>query len=415
MTLVCDHADLVRQVTGMKAFEGYRVLDLTHVLAGPFCTYQLAVLGAEVIKIEAPSELDLVRYLGVDLELNRQGMSTYFQTQSCNKRSMTLDLKSEAGRDVFRRLVKTADVVVENYRCGALATLGLGADALLKLNPTLVVCSITGFGQTGPKRNHTAFDNVIQAYSGLMAATGSPATGPVKVGAAVLDYGTGSQAAFAIAAALLRRERCGKGQHLDVSMLDAAMVLMSSTVLSTQITDAAPKPSGNSHPDVYGYGCYETREGLLMLGVHTPRQFARMWRVLGEEALAEEMSTLDFESIEHRYGQHRHVLADHLLEPSAAEWETLLNEASVPAARVRTTHEALNDEQLKGRAVLQSVEGFHGAAKGMSVAVSAATWSDDGSELTSPPPTIGEHNDELLSALGYPPAEMAQLRVEGVI
>ena len=399
----------------MQAFEGYRVLDLTHVLAGPFCTYQLAVLGADVIKIESPTELDLVRHLGVDASLNAAAMSTLFQTQSANKRSLTVNLKTQNGREIFKRLLKTADVVVENYRCGALEALGLGVDVMHEVNERLVICSITGYGQTGPKRSHTAFDNVIQAFSGLMAVTGTEDSGPIKVGAPVLDYGTGAQAAFAIAAALLRRERCGEGQHLDVSMLDAAMVLMSSTVLSTQIIGSAPKPSGNSHPDVYGYGCYATASGQLMLGLHTPRQYVRMWRVLGEDGLAEEMAGLDFEQIEHRYGQHKHVLSERLLTRDASEWEDLLNAVSVPAARVRTLHEAIGEEQLSGRAVLQTVDGLHGAARGARIAVSATSWSAQGPELNSPPPEIGQHNDAVLTELGYSSNEIQQLRADSII
>ena len=205
----------------MKAFEGYRVLDLTHVLAGPFSTYQLAVLGAEVIKVEPPDAPDIVRVEGAVEALNREGMGVMFQSQGANKRGLSLNLKSEAGRDIFKRLAAGADVVVENYRAGALPSLGLGYDELAALNPSLIYCSITGFGQTGPKAGHTAFDNVIQARSGLMATTGTVHSAPLRVGAPVLDYGTGAQAAFAIAAALLRRERTGERQRLDVSMLDA--------------------------------------------------------------------------------------------------------------------------------------------------------------------------------------------------
>ena len=232
----------------VKAFEGYRVLDLTHVLAGPFCTYQLAVLGAEVIKIEPPGEPDMVRAEGASEVLNRQGMGIMFQSQGANKRALSLNLKCEAGRAIFRRLVAVADVVVENYRAGAFPSLGLGYEDLASLNPSLIYCSITGFGQTGPKAGHTAFDNVIQARSGLMATTGTVDTAPVRVGAPVLDYGTGAQAAFAIAAALLRRERTGQGQRLDVSMLDAALVLMASAVATSEASGEPPVPHGNSHP-----------------------------------------------------------------------------------------------------------------------------------------------------------------------
>ena len=254
----------------MKAFEGYRVLDLTHVLSGPFCTYQLAVLGADVIKIEPPGDPDMMRAEGASEVLNRQGMGTMFQSQGANKRALSLNLRSEVGRDIFKRLVAGADVVVQNYRAGAFPALGLGYDELAALNPSLIYCSITGFGQTGPKAGHTAFDNVIQARSGLMATTGTLDSAPVGVGAPVLDYGTGAQAAFAIAAALLRRERTGKGQRLDVSMLDASMVLMSSAVVTSEVSGRAPVPHGNSHPSAMPTGAILPRRASSCWGAYRP-------------------------------------------------------------------------------------------------------------------------------------------------
>ena len=399
----------------MKAFEGYRVLDLTHVLAGPFSTYQLAVLGAEVIKIEPPDEPDMVREHGEVEELNHRGLGTFFQTQGANKKALSLNLKTEAGRDIFKRLADTADVVVENYRAGALASMGLGYEDLAETNPSIIYCSMTGFGQTGPKAGHTAFDNVIQAYSGLMATTGTPDTAPTRVGAPVLDYGTGAQAAFAIAAALLRRERTGKGQRLDVSMLDAALMLMSSAVVSSEISGKPPIPHGNSHPSVYGYGCYPTADGQLMLGVHTARQHQRLWRTLGRDDLAAETAALNHKDIQTRYDAHRPVLEAILLTRPATEWEALLAEAGVPAARVRTLDEALADPQLEGRAVLQTAKGFPGLDGRVRAPVTATTWADDGPEIASPPPAHGQHTESILEELGFPPQNVAVLRADGVI
>ena len=399
----------------MKAFEGYRVLDLTHVLAGPFSTYQLAVLGAEVIKIEPPGEPDMVREHGEVEELNHRGLGTFFQTQGANKKALSLNLKTERGRDIFKRLADTADVVVENYRAGALASMGLGYEDLAETNPSIIYCSMTGFGQTGPKAGHTAFDNVIQAYSGLMATTGTPDTAPTRVGAPVLDYGTGAQAAFAIAAALLRRERTGKGQRLDVSMLDAALMLMSSAVVSSEISGKPPIPHGNSHPSVYAYGCYPTADGQLMLGVHTARQHERLWRTLGRDDLAAETAALNHKDIQTRYDAHRPVLETTLLTRPATEWEALLAEAGVPAARVRTLDEALADPQLEGRAVLQTAKGFPGLGARVRAPVAATTWADDGPEIASPPPAHGQHTESILEELGLSPREVAGLRADGVI
>ena len=399
----------------MKAFEGYRVLDLTHVLAGPFSTHQLAVLGADVIKIEPPGEPDMMREHGVLEAQNEQGLGVMFQTQGTNKRAITLNLKTEQGRDIFKRLTDTADVMVVNYRAGALDALGLGYDDLAETNPRLIYCSITGFGQTGPKAGHTAFDPVIQAYSGLMATTGTPESAPLRVGAPVLDYGTGSQAAFAIAAALLRRERSGQGQRLDVSMLDAALMLMSSTVLTSEITGKSPVPQGNSHPSMLAYGCFPTAAGTLMLGVHTPRQHERLWRALGREDLASKTTGQSHRELEARCVAERPMLAEILLMRSADEWETLLADAGIPAARVRALHETLADPQLQNRAVLQETQTFPGIEPQRRAPISAATWSQDGPEIKTPPPRHGQHTDSILEELGYSTDTLVALRSNGVI
>ena len=211
-----------------RPFEGIRIIDITHVLAGPFAAYQLAVLGADVIKVEDPNDPDQSRGSGTDRALNRRQMGTGFLTQASNKRSITLDLKSEAGRRILKRLVAGADVMVENYRPGAFDALGLGYEAMAAINPRLIYCSISAFGQDGPRGKQTAYDHVIQATSGLMATTGTEEVNPIKFGSPAVDYATGTMAAFALASALFQRERTGSGQRIDLAMLDVAMILMSS-------------------------------------------------------------------------------------------------------------------------------------------------------------------------------------------
>ena len=216
----------------MRPFEGIVVVDITHVLAGPFAAYQLALLGADVIKVEHPTEYDQSRDSGGDRELNRQAMGTGYLTQGSNKRAITLNLKHPRGREVLRRLVARADVLVENWRSGAFPALGLGYADLEPLNPRLVYCSMTAFGQEGPRGEQTAYDPLIQATSGMMAMTGTPEVNPIKTGAPVVDYATGTMCAFAISAALFQRERTGRGQYIDSSMLDVALMLMGSHVTS---------------------------------------------------------------------------------------------------------------------------------------------------------------------------------------
>ena len=214
----------------MRPFEGIRIIDITHVLAGPFAAYQLALLGADVIKVEPPDDPDQSRDSGPDLALNRANMGSYFLTQGSNKRAITLDLKQKAGQEVLKKLVAGADVLVENFRPGAFEALGLGWEALSAINPRLIYCSMSAFGQEGPRGVQTAYDHVIQATSGIMAATGTPEVNPMKFGAPAIDYATGTMGAFALSAALFQRERTGRGQRIDLAMLDVALLMQASHV-----------------------------------------------------------------------------------------------------------------------------------------------------------------------------------------
>src|SRR5713226_2373061 len=263
-----------------RPFEGIRVIDVTHVLAGPFAAYQLAVLGADVIKVEHPDDPDQSRGSGTDKALNRRNMGTAFLTQASNKRSIALDLKKEEDREVLKKLVATADVFVENYRPGAFEALGLGYEALSAINPRLIYASFSAFGQEGPRGIQTAYDHVIQATSGIMAMTGTKDVHPVKLGSPAIDYATGITGAFALASALFQRERTGRGQRIDMAMLDVAMILMSSHLTGYLRNGVHPKPHGNKHAYATN-SAYPTKSGLVMLGASNLRQQRRLWTVLG--------------------------------------------------------------------------------------------------------------------------------------
>src|SRR5437588_1963811 len=259
----------------MRPFEGIRVIDVTPVLAGPFATYQLAVLGADVIKVEHPDDPDQSRGVGADKELNRRKMGTSFLTQASNKRSIALDLKLENDCDVLKKLVATGDIFVENYRPGAFAALGLGYEALAAINPRLIYASFSAFGQGGPRATQTAYDHVIQATSGIMAMTGTRDVHPIKFGTPAVDYATGTTGAFALAAALFQRERTGKGQRIDMAMLDVAMILMSSHLTGFLRNGVHPRPSGNRHSHATN-GAFTAKDGaLVMLGASNVRQQKR--------------------------------------------------------------------------------------------------------------------------------------------
>jgi crotonobetainyl-CoA:carnitine CoA-transferase CaiB-like acyl-CoA transferase len=378
-----------------RPFEGIRVIDVTHVLAGPFATYQLAVLGADVIKVEHPDEPDQSRLGGTDKALNRALLGTSFLAQGSNKRAITLDLKTEGDRDILRKLVATADVFVENYRPGALEALGLGYEALSAINPRLIYASFSAFGDTGPRRERTAYDHVIQATSGIMAMTGTPSFNPVMFGAPAIDYATGTTGAFALSAALFQRERSGRGQRIDMAMLDVAMILMSSHLAGYLRNGTHPKPHGNRHAHATN-GAYETKDGLLMLGASNLRQQRRLWTVLGRPDLVKRSN--DERDADH--ARETEVLTEILKTRTADEWEEFFQARHVPAARVRTMGEAVGDPQTASRGVIHRHAGAPGIEGGFGVPVAAFTFAHDGPRIDTPPPAVGQHNEEILAELG---------------
>jgi crotonobetainyl-CoA:carnitine CoA-transferase CaiB-like acyl-CoA transferase len=378
----------------MRPFEGIRVIDVTHVLAGPFAAYQLAVLGADVIKVEHPDDPDQSRQSGTDRDLNRRQMGTAFLTQASNKRSIALDLKREADRDILKQLAATADVFVENYRPGAFEALGLGYAALAAINPRLIYASFSAFGQEGPRASQTAYDHVIQATSGIMAMTGTEAVNPIKFGSPAIDYATGMTGAFALSAALFQRERTGKGQRIDMAMLDVAMILMSSHLTGFLRNGTHPKPHGNRYPHATN-GAFATEEGLVMLGASNLRQQRRLWTLLGRPDMIKRTN-------EERDADHAReiaVLEEIMLTRTADEWEAFLQARHVPAARVRTMREALADPQMASRGVIHRHDGGNDVEGGFGVPLAAFRFAHDGPRIDSPPPTLGQHNEEILAEL----------------
>ncbi|MEU3752901.1 CoA transferase [Streptomyces olivoreticuli] len=385
-----------------RAFSGVRVLDLTHVLAGPFAAYQLAVLGADVIKIEPPDRPDFVRTRGPDPGLNRQLRGVNYQVQGGNKRAMTLNLKTPGGREVFRSLAGTADVVIENYRTGALARLGVGYEELSAVNPGLVYCSMTGYGQRGPRAEVNAYDNVVQAASGVISRCDGH-----KPNLAFIDYGSGYNAAFAIAAALYARSRDGRGQRIDCAMFDTALMLMAPAVSAQLHPGEREEPVQES-----GLGAYETADGVFVLGTPTPDQNRRLWAALAVEGHPhphfEALSSMD-ELREHS-GAMREALRDVFRTRSAAWWEEWIHRHGLPGERVRTLAEAVDEEQLKHRTFLQPAQNGDPA-----VPVAAFGFAHDGPIRDRPAPGFGEHTVEILEEMGLSASDIDRLRAEGAV
>ncbi|HYC49068.1 MAG TPA: CaiB/BaiF CoA-transferase family protein [Burkholderiales bacterium] len=396
----------------MRPFEGVKILDCTHVLAGPFAAYQLGVLGADVIKVEDPNEPDQSRESGADMALNKALMGTSFLTQGSNKRSIALNLKTEEGRAALKKLAtEWADVFVENYRPGAFKALGLGYEDLSKLNPRLVYASMTAFGQDGPRGNHTAYDHAIQATSGITASTGTPESGPIKVGAPVIDYATGTTGAFALAAALYQTLRTGKGQYIDMSMLDVALVLQASHVVDHLHNGHRPKRGGNRmrFPES---SMQQASDGLVQLAASNKRQHKRFYSAIGEPDEAERCSLDQRYS---RYEEKQATIARKMKERTAQEWEDYLQSKHVPATRVRELPEALQDPQLEHRRVLHRHENVPGVGKPVTVPLTAFKFAHDGASIERPPARLGEHTNEILAMIGYSEAELVAMRKTGAI
>jgi crotonobetainyl-CoA:carnitine CoA-transferase CaiB-like acyl-CoA transferase len=393
-----------------RPFEGIRIIDITHVLAGPFAAYQLAVLGADVIKVEHPDEPDQSREGGTDRALNRRNMGTSFLTQGSNKRSITLDLKTEQGREILKKLVATADVLVQNYRPGAFEALGLGYETLLEINPRLIYCSISAFGQDGVRREQTAYDHVIQATSGIMASTGTEEVNPIKIGAPAVDYATGTMGAFALAAALFQRERTGKGQHIDLAMLGVAMMMQASLMTGYFRNKTEPKPHGNKQPFATN-SAYDAKEGMVMIGASNIRQQERFWKAVGRE----DMSKTDNEARIDDREREAAIIADIIKSKTADEWEVYFQARHVPAARVRTMAEALADPHFQQRGVFHHFENVPGIDGPVGVPLAAFKFAHGGPSIEHPPHEMGEDTDAVLGELGYDRAAIAGLREAKVV
>jgi crotonobetainyl-CoA:carnitine CoA-transferase CaiB-like acyl-CoA transferase len=402
-------------MTTNKALAGIRVLDLTNVLAGPLCAYQLALMGAEVIKVETPKGGDLARQLGNDRSLNAKLMGSSFLAQNAGKKSMTVNLKSPQGKDVLRRLVASADVLVENFRPGVMERLGLGYEDLRKHNPKLVYCAITGFGQNGPMRDAPAYDQIIQGLSGMMSVTGDTQSAPLRAGYPVADTVSGLVGAFAICATLLRRNATGEGGFIDVSMLDSALVAMGWVVSNYLIAGTEPQPNGNDNFTAAPSGTFRTGSGPLNIAANKQDQFETLARIIGREDIAQDPRFAERESRK----QHRAALTQEIETALAArpatEWETLLVGAGVPAGSVFQVPEALESRQLASREFIQTFPDVPGAGREVRVGRTGFKLSDGDPQAETPPPVLGAHTDEILGGLGYTAGDLAQLRECGAV
>ena len=395
--------------------DGVRVIDVTTVLAGPFAAYQLALLGADVVKVEIPGTGDLARDMGDDEYLKSEAMGAAFIAQNSAKRSVTVDLKRAGGREVFTRLVATADVLLENMRPGVLERLGFSWDRLHELNPRLVYCAVSGFGQTGPLAGRAAYDQIIQGLAGMADVTGHPEGGPLRVGFPICDTLGGYAAAMGIAAALVRRERDGVGHVLDVSMLETALTAMGWVVSEQLITGRDAGRHGNDNAASSPSGTFRTGNGLLNIAANTQSQFEALCAVLGRDDLvADARFATRADRKRHRAALTAEIESA-LAAASADHWEAQLATVSVPAGRVLSLGDALGQAQIQSRALVHDVEVDLPSRSRVSVLGSAIHV--DGASLgpTSRPPRLGEHTATILSELGYSADDVRALRDDHAI
>ncbi|MEK9853841.1 MAG: CoA transferase [Rhodobiaceae bacterium] len=391
---------------------GIRVLDMTNVLAGPFCCHQLAHMGAEVIKIEAVGRGDLARQLGSDKDLSAAKMGISFLAQNSGKKSLSLDLKSEDGKAIFQRLLATADVLVENFRPGVMARLGQDYERLKQSHPQLIYCAISGFGQTGPMSKRPAYDQIIQGLSGVMSITGNPEDDPLRVGYPLADTIGGLTAAMAISAALNKTPR---GQFIDVSMLDSVLATMGWVVSNYLIGGVEPAKHGNENVTSAPSGTFRTGDGLLNIAANEERQWQSLISHLGCEHLAEDAR---FETRNDRKA-HRAELTGELeiwlAGKSAKQWESELTSLGVPVGIVMSVPDILENEHTSHRGLLADFDDVAGIDRDISVVRTGFQTDGMPMKVSSPPPALGQHNEDLLRELGYDDDAINMFRTKGVI
>lgn len=397
----------------MKMLENIRVLDMTNVLSGPFCTLHLALLGADVIKIEVPGAGDLARKLGNVPELNKKLMGTSFLAQNSNKKSLTLNLKTEEGKEIYRKLLKTADVVVENFRPGVMARLGFSWDEMSAINPKLVYCAISGFGQSGPDAKKPAYDQIIQGLSGSMDLNGDERLHPLRAGFPVCDTVGGLNAAFAVMAALYHREHTGEGQCIDIALLDSIMPLMGWVAANLLIGGKDPVPMGNDNFTAAPSGAFKTLDGYINIAANQQKQWQDLTEVVG---LPELVTDEHFQERDTRKANRKlltPILEEKLIQNTTKYWVDALNAKGIPSGDILSLENALTSEQIKHRETIVKIN--EQDLGDIQIFNLSAQFSKTPASVDSPPPQLSANTAEILTELGYSAEDLQELKDKSVI
>jgi crotonobetainyl-CoA:carnitine CoA-transferase CaiB-like acyl-CoA transferase len=394
-----------------------KVLDLSRVLAGPWASQNLADLGAEVVKLERPKIGDDSRAFGPPWVKDAQGRDTkdsaYFTSANRGKKSVTLNIAAPEGQAIARELAKKSDVLIENYKFGDLARYGLGYDDLKTLNPRIVYCSVTGFGQTGPYRERPGYDFMIQGMGGMMSVTGEPDGGPQRAGVPIADIITGMYASIAICAALASRERSGRGQHLDLALLDSQIALLAYQNTNYFSTGTPPKRIGNLHPNIVPYQPFHTSDGDVILACGNDNLFRKFCDAAGCQHLAADARfAINGKRVENR-GELTRLLGEVFAKRTTAEWVELLEAAGVPNGPINNIAQVYDEPQVKARGV--RVELTNASGVEVPLVASPMRFSETPIEYRLAPPALGQHTEEVLRGLGKSDAEIARLREAGVV
>lgn len=393
---------------------GITVIDMTNVLAGPFAGYQLACLGARVIKVESPDG-DLARRLGAKPDFARAGMGISFLAVNAGKESVAVNLKDPEGKELFLRLVDQADCVLENFRPGVMKRLGLAPDALLARKPGLVVCSLSGFGATGPLAHRPAYDQIIQGFSGLMSVTGTPETAPLRAGFPVCDTIGGLNGALAVAAALVKARTTGEGAIIDVSMLDSAIAAMGWVVSNYVCGGVEPAPLGNDNFTAAPSGTFETGEGRLNIAANEQKQFVALVTLLDAPHLATDARFAEREARKKNRAALTKEIEARLASKSAAEWDDILTAAGVPCGLVLSVPQIMGHPHVTGGELLAEYDEVPGVDTAVRVVRTGFRINGQRPKAATRPPTLSEHRDALLAELGYDAADRQRLTEKGIV